>query len=213
MGPIRYPETSVLNYHSTLRNIPEERRSEKSHLRNAEAKNAWRFTFTPLYLLLRDINGHEICGLLGYYAASYGNCLPTFRDKVSVASSRVKSPSRTTTQRRVIPQKIVDLTYIAVEAWNSLFLEGPRSRSYRRTAALRLIVQPCDEDERKIISFFFIFTSNGAPVELNWQGKNLSHCHFVHHKSHMDWPRIEPGPPQWEIWHTCMRCSSEPFST
>jgi hypothetical protein len=27
--------------------------------------------------------------------------------------------------------------------------EGPRSRSYRRTAALRLIVQPCDEDEQK----------------------------------------------------------------
>jgi hypothetical protein len=31
------------------------------------------------------------------------------------------------------------------------FLHGEetRSRSYRRTAALRLIVQPCDEDEQK----------------------------------------------------------------
>jgi hypothetical protein len=27
MGPIRSPKTSVKNYHSTLRNIPEERRS------------------------------------------------------------------------------------------------------------------------------------------------------------------------------------------
>jgi hypothetical protein len=26
--------------------------------------------------------------------------------------------------------------------------EGPRSRCYGRTAALRLIVQPCDEDEQ-----------------------------------------------------------------
>jgi hypothetical protein len=28
-----------------------------------------------------------------------------------------------------------------------LIYEGPRSRRYGRTAALRLIVQPCDEDE------------------------------------------------------------------
>jgi hypothetical protein len=41
------------------------------------------------------------------------------------------------------------------------FFEGPRSRSYGRTAALRLIVQPCDEDD----FFFFVFQSNGAPVE------------------------------------------------
>jgi hypothetical protein len=43
--------------------------------------------------------------------------------------------------------------------------EGPRSRSYGRTAALRLLVQPCDEDERSSVFFFFIFTSNGTPVE------------------------------------------------
>jgi hypothetical protein len=39
--------------------------------------------------------------------------------------------------------------------------EGPRSKSYGRTAALRRIVQPCDED----VQCFFIFPSNGAPVE------------------------------------------------
>ena len=31
----------------------------------------------------------EICGLLVHYAASCGNCSPTFRDNVSVPSSRV----------------------------------------------------------------------------------------------------------------------------
>ena len=32
--------------------------------------------------------------------------------------------------------------------------EGPRGRSYGRTAALTLIVQPCDEDEEKDDHFF-----------------------------------------------------------
>jgi hypothetical protein len=26
--------------------------------------------------------------------------------------------------------------------------------------------------------------------------KNLSQCHFVHHKSHMDWPGREAGQPR-----------------
>jgi hypothetical protein len=45
--------------------------------------------------------------------------------------------------------------------------EGPRSRCYGRTAAIRFIVQLCDEDEDEKYDQFFIFTSNGAPVELN----------------------------------------------
>jgi hypothetical protein len=31
--------------------------------------------------------------------------------------------------------------------------------------------------------------------------KNLSQCHSVYQKSHMDWPLIEPGPPRWD-WHS-----------
>jgi hypothetical protein len=41
--------------------------------------------------------------------------------------------------------------------------EAPRSRRYGRTAAMRLIVQPYDEDEDD--DFFCPFPSNGAPVE------------------------------------------------
>jgi hypothetical protein len=36
--------------------------------------------------------------------------------------------------------------------------KGPRSRCYGRTTALRLIVQPCDEDEEKDDQFFFYFS-------------------------------------------------------
>jgi hypothetical protein len=28
--------------------------------------------------------------------------------------------------------------------------------------------------------------------------ENLSQCHFVHYKSHMDWPGLVPGPPRLE---------------
>jgi hypothetical protein len=43
-----------------------------------------------------------------------------------------------------------------------------------------------------------------ATVDWYWRGKrknsekNLSQCHAVHNKSHMDWPGREPGPPRWE---------------
>jgi hypothetical protein len=36
----------------------------------------------------------EICGLLGYYAALSGNCIPTCRVKLSVPSSRVEKPKK-----------------------------------------------------------------------------------------------------------------------
>jgi hypothetical protein len=43
--------------------------------------------------------------------------------------------------------------------------KGPRSRRYGRTAALRLLVQPCDEEDDDDDDDFFPFLSNGAPVE------------------------------------------------
>jgi hypothetical protein len=70
--------------------------------------------------------------------------------------------------------------------------EGPRSRFYGRTAALRLIVQPCDKDEEKddqFLSFFQVMEYRWNEIDRgkpNYSGKNLSQCHFVHPKSHMD---------------------------
>jgi hypothetical protein len=56
----------------------------------------WRcrpwFGSTLILGTCRDVD--EICALLGYYAVSCGNCLPTFQGNISVTFSRVKSPSR-----------------------------------------------------------------------------------------------------------------------
>jgi hypothetical protein len=78
-----------------------------------------------------------------------------------------------------------------------LFIEGSRSRCYRRTPALRLIVQHGDEDDEVFFFCFFILMEHrwneidrGKP---KYSGKNLSQCHFVHHKCYMDRAGIEPG--------------------
>jgi hypothetical protein len=35
-------------------------------------------------------------------------------------------------------------------------------------------------------------------VKLKYSEKNLSQHHFVHQKSHIEWPGIEPGASHWE---------------
>jgi hypothetical protein len=56
-----------------------------------------------VWWLLTDVSGQnigpKICALLGYYAASWGDCLPTFRDKLSVPRSALFWDI---TQRRVV---------------------------------------------------------------------------------------------------------------
>jgi hypothetical protein len=86
------------------------------------------------------------------------------------------------------------------ESKTIFFGEGPRSRCYGRIAALRLIVQLCDEDD-SLFSFFRVMEHRWNETDRGKQkysGKILSQCHFLHHKFHMDWPGIEHGPLRWE---------------
>ena len=69
----------------------------------------------------RDVD--EICNLLGYYAASCGNCLPTFRNNVSVPSSRVKSPSG---PRRPQISRYLGLWHLVAWLVHTTYSEGHR---------------------------------------------------------------------------------------
>ena len=65
----------------------------------------WNFANTPENT--RVISGFrsdvdENCALLGYYAASSGNSLPTFRDNLSIPSSRVENGCHATSVRNYL---------------------------------------------------------------------------------------------------------------
>jgi hypothetical protein len=67
----------------------------------------------------------------------------------------------------------------------------------RTHRSLKAYCEPCDEDHQ----FFFIFQvmehryNEIDRVKPKYSRENLSQWHFVHHKSHMVSPGIEPGPP------------------
>ena len=53
--------------------------------------------------------------LLGYYVASSGNLLPTFRDNISVSSSRIKNSKNS----RVNTTFLILVSYCSPSTWNS----------------------------------------------------------------------------------------------
>ena len=52
----------------------------------------------------------EKCALLGYYAASSDNFLPSFRDNLSVPTSVVKNPDLLRWDRQVVPKRQQEVT-------------------------------------------------------------------------------------------------------
>jgi hypothetical protein len=111
-----------------LRNISEERRSLLSYL-------VIYFTFVSEVLFLTDgplmVQYHPLSLLTAHCNSPVFNCHSVWP---------------------IQPSNVPNTKFYV--HFQFFFWEGPRSRSHGRTAALRLIVQPCDEDDRFVFSFF-----------------------------------------------------------
>jgi hypothetical protein len=107
------------------------------------------------------------------------------------------------------------LVHTSREQCKVFFYEGPRSRCYGHTAALMLIVQPCDVSDYFFFSFFHVMEHRWNEIDRGkpkYSEKNLSQCHFVHHKFHTDWPGIFFSVPLFSFDPFCTFKSFRPSS-
>ena len=93
------------------------------HEANNEGKNSYICLISGFR---REVD--ENCALLGHYAESSGNSLPTFRDNLSVPSSRVKLESISCPER-------------SVRNYHSLLLNNPEESSSKKHLVLQMYIK------------------------------------------------------------------------
>jgi hypothetical protein len=120
-----------------------------------------------LFQYSQNKHNNKICCLLGYYAASCGNCWPTFRDNVSVPSSRVKKSKSVQNSHSTlcnIPEELIShvqprFTNISYLACHGGIAIARLSRSYRDCIGLNIIYAVDKMPQRNATRLNFRYTN------------------------------------------------------
>jgi hypothetical protein len=93
------------------------------------------------------------------------------------------------------------LPFISNIKYAVLFVvKGPAADATDAPHPWGLLCNPYDEAD-SFFHFFLVMQHRWNEIDRGkpkYSYKNLSQCHFIHHKSHMDWTGIESPPPRWE---------------
>jgi hypothetical protein len=78
-------------------------------------------------------------------------------------------------------------------------VKGPAAEATDAPQPWGLLYNPVMKMISAFFSFFQVMEHRWNEIDRGkpkYSDKNMSQYHFVHHKSHTDWPGIEPEPPR-----------------